>query len=737
MDTAPPDKQTHDVIRMDLFGHSLAAEGGASQLDFGAWHKIASHLQPALLNSAAQGGAIACYSEGGKMYPTASATYSGYARVLAEAPLVQRGTVGPYLPTSQMVCIWYGANDLGVIGPANNMAAFKEGLRTILARVRAAAVFENNFTFTMSGLQPVTYTGTWSQNAGAWGFASGDTYASTSTAYPTNKVTLKIPPDYGAGVISVTVPALTGGLGGVWSLVDVTAGGSTTLFSGWDTRNLAPKNHASGTNAQSSGVTKRTAIGAAPTTITTADFPPDAATLTVASTAAFDTAGALWINNTERVTYTGKTSTTFTGITRAVANTFATLALSGVSVTGTRTFELRPTTVSTVAWFDCFALEALQAPLTFVMKQNRIMNYTIWSNWPYGAVRTKLGSGTSVGATSITVASTTLTANALATGDLTVADSSIATGIYTSVIVDSEVMWVTATPNATTLTVSANRGTQGTTAATHTNGANVYPWIRVGDTITIGSGANAETRTVTSVAGATIGIGSFQGGPGPLANTHSAGDVVLAGIQEADVRQVMNPAIQSVCDEFNDPYMFTVDPEVGLSGSSDAAIDPTCFAGDGVHFSDEGHARLAAYFLRVATPKMTSYKVLSRAAQPDRLAFFDSAYNQITFSNGWSSYTITPATVAAANGNPAPFGFRKDFVTRRVRFRGAIKNTSQANAATIITNLGLGCRPATDQEFWVGPHRLQIKQNGDMLFPEGLSQVAYVPLDNIQFEAGG
>ena len=37
------------------------------------------------------------------------------------------------------------------------------------------------------------------------------------------------------------------------------------------------------------------------------------ATITVASTSGFPTSGAIWVNTTQYVTYTGVTSTTFTG----------------------------------------------------------------------------------------------------------------------------------------------------------------------------------------------------------------------------------------------------------------------------------------------------------------------------------------------------------------------------------------------------------------------------------------
>jgi hypothetical protein len=58
-------------------------------------------------------------------------------------------------------------------------------------------------------------------------------------------------------------------------------------------------------------------------TILTASMSPSATTMTVKSTAAFPATGALMINNSEVVFYTGKTATTFTGLVRGREGTSA------------------------------------------------------------------------------------------------------------------------------------------------------------------------------------------------------------------------------------------------------------------------------------------------------------------------------------------------------------------------------------------------------------------------------
>jgi hypothetical protein len=55
-------------------------------------------------------------------------------------------------------------------------------------------------------------------------------------------------------------------------------------------------------------------------------------TITVSSTTGFDSAGTLFIGN-EQITYTGTTSTTFTGCTRGAGSTTATSIASGITVT--------------------------------------------------------------------------------------------------------------------------------------------------------------------------------------------------------------------------------------------------------------------------------------------------------------------------------------------------------------------------------------------------------------------
>jgi len=67
------------------------------------------------------------------------------------------------------------------------------------------------------------------------------------------------------------------------------------------------------------------------TTTTTTTHTDSVTTITVSSTTGFDTAGNIVIGN-ETITYTGVTSTTFTGCTRGVGSTTAASSVSGVTV---------------------------------------------------------------------------------------------------------------------------------------------------------------------------------------------------------------------------------------------------------------------------------------------------------------------------------------------------------------------------------------------------------------------
>tara|TARA_R100000773_G_scaffold1287_1_gene1965 strand:- start:271 stop:1209 length:939 start_codon:yes stop_codon:yes gene_type:complete len=67
------------------------------------------------------------------------------------------------------------------------------------------------------------------------------------------------------------------------------------------------------------------------TTTTSTTHTDSVTTITVSSTTGFDSSGALFIGN-EQVTYTGTTSTTFTGVTRGANDTTAASIASGVQV---------------------------------------------------------------------------------------------------------------------------------------------------------------------------------------------------------------------------------------------------------------------------------------------------------------------------------------------------------------------------------------------------------------------
>jgi len=68
------------------------------------------------------------------------------------------------------------------------------------------------------------------------------------------------------------------------------------------------------------------------TTTTSTTHTDSVTTITVSSTTGFDSAGTLFIGN-EQITYTGTTSTTFTGCTRGANSTTAATIASGITVT--------------------------------------------------------------------------------------------------------------------------------------------------------------------------------------------------------------------------------------------------------------------------------------------------------------------------------------------------------------------------------------------------------------------
>lgn len=733
------------IARMDLIGHSLASEGGATQVDFGMWHKIASHLQPALINSIAQGGARAALPEGQKMYTTDAGLYGGFGRVYSEFTETQRGAIGPYLPTSQLVCIWHGGNDVSWLGPSpTNLGPFKEALRAIIARTRAAVIFDSSATTPVNGITPVTYTPAWASLGGVYGFASGGEVTYTPSTYPTAKITAKIPPDYGAGVLQVgftsleNLTGITGGGGALWDIVDVTAGGSVVLATGVETRDLGgtsylqPTTNASSAQPAAGGrryasIVRRYTLGPAPTTTLTARLKSQDTTATVADTSAFDSAGVIDIGN-ERISYTGKTATTLTGLVRGVSGSYVVSHPVGRSLTGTRTIEFRPTAVTANACFDFWGLEAPTAPITYVMLQNRVGGYSLWANSPYAQSKCTVASGGGSGTNTVTLSTTTVTgAHTAAVTTLNVGSTAWMYGSETWAMVGTELMFVQLVPSSTSFSTSG-RGGQNTTAVAFTGGETVKPWVRVGDTINVGG----EIRTVTaySAAGQVTVDSNFS-------SSHSAGEEVIVGIQDYDVRQRCNAITQAVVDEFADRNIFTIDPEAALFPEIDGPMDYTVWSGDGVHFSDEGHSRLAAYFLQLLDAHAGSLKLLARPTVEDRMAYWDSLYGMVTFSNGWSSYqTVTPAWACPSQNLPAPFGFRKDFITRRVRLRGALKCTSYANSSLTALTLPPGFRPAADEDWLVNGSRLQIRQSGVVIFPDGVPNYGYVPV-NLMFEAGG
>jgi hypothetical protein len=278
---------------------------------------------------------------------------------------------------------------------------------------------------------------------------------------------------------------------------------------------------------------------------------------------------------------------------------------------------------------------------------------------------------------------------------------------------------------------------QGTTAATPHERSRVYPWVRAGDTITIGTGASAETRTVSSITGATIynlaAATPAVGAAGERAHRgrqDRGGDPGLRPPQRAEPGDAGG---RGRVRRHEHLHRRPGGRAVRLPGRHARRLDVLRRRG---HFSDEGHSRLAAYFLRVATPHMTSFKSLAKAAQPDRLAFVDSFYTQITFANSWSSYTPSRRSSPRART-------RRRSASARTSSRAASGSAARSRTRRSRTprRSSRRCRSATGRRptrtSGIGPYRLQIRATGDVLFPDGVVQVAYLPLDNIMFEAGG
>lgn len=195
---------------LEVAGHSLAAAGGARVLPEGGYaFRLGAAIGARRFREYAIGGAIACW-------PNAFGTGDGgYGHVLQNA--LRPGSPGlaaagaPYVPKSQVVVAHFGLNDLGELG-AQKPLPFQTGLRTILSRLCAAAVWEEDAT-------AWAFTGAWAVMGVSAAAASNSGPAVKYSTVVNDKATFTLPADYPGGLvvgvglwINATWPTLTYGV---------------------------------------------------------------------------------------------------------------------------------------------------------------------------------------------------------------------------------------------------------------------------------------------------------------------------------------------------------------------------------------------------------------------------------------------------------------------------------------------------------------------------------------------
>jgi hypothetical protein len=179
--------------QIELSGHSMVFGVGASSMDY-RYSTLLAGMLHADENNHGVGGAAAAYDDNGTRA-------GGYARVLQE--LVPTRTGGPYLAQPGVGVVHYGMNDLAYLNGPSNLAPFKDALRTILARYRASAVFEDTSTsvsYSGSGTPGVCGGGTWGP-LGATLYNSGSTLCNGPSNGAT--MTISVPSDFPGGTIDL------------------------------------------------------------------------------------------------------------------------------------------------------------------------------------------------------------------------------------------------------------------------------------------------------------------------------------------------------------------------------------------------------------------------------------------------------------------------------------------------------------------------------------------------------
>jgi|GEM_PF-5616879 len=211
------------VTILNVAGHSYTFGAGASSFNQRYTTRFATMLH-AQENNIGIPGAVAGWNNGTGV----GSGDGGYATVLQK--VVPTRTAAPYLAMPGVNLLNYGINDLGQYA-STNMVPYQEAMRTMIARYRAAAVFEDT-----SG--SVAYGGTWVPLGSTQNNTSGSSANSTSTTGSTATVT--VPSDFPGGTVDLGFVA-TGAGGTNWSItVDGSAAGTL------DTTNMSPSGHFTG-----------------------------------------------------------------------------------------------------------------------------------------------------------------------------------------------------------------------------------------------------------------------------------------------------------------------------------------------------------------------------------------------------------------------------------------------------------------------------------------------------------
>lgn len=167
-------------------GHSIANGGGARYFPEGSYpYRAMGALGGARFKNYAIGGAICCWPNSG------SGGDGGFGHILRNVfrpGLIFLQDEFPYQPSSQIVNIHYGINDLPRLGSLNPLP-YQTSLRTIMARFCAATVFDNTHS-------AWAYTGTWASLPTPELSASNTAADITYTLTANDKATLTIPANY-------------------------------------------------------------------------------------------------------------------------------------------------------------------------------------------------------------------------------------------------------------------------------------------------------------------------------------------------------------------------------------------------------------------------------------------------------------------------------------------------------------------------------------------------------------